>query len=384
MGVDDASLDPLRVQDPDPPVDDRLSASRRRAHGHVPTMRDIAAVAGVSQSTVSRVLNDVSTSVPITEATRERVIQAARTLGYRPNPLARGLRGAPTMLLGAVVRDFGDPFFAGAIEALAVESARRGYNVVLGHGRLDEAWSLPAVLETRHCDAIVLLGDMQDQPRLLEDLGHSVVPVVALWQGSSPLLFPTVDVDNDAGIRIGLEHLVAIGHERIAMVSAQLPGDNPQRRDAFIRFMTRRFSGVHPDYIQDVPNTMAGGEAALDALLELDEPPTALVTSTDLVAIGVLHAAYSRGRLVPRELSVVGFDDIPIAAHTAPALTTLRMPITEMVREGVRQAIGYAHDPMAAREALVQSFDPTLVVRESTAPPASAATTTAVERAAAG
>ena len=256
------------------------------------------------------------------------------------------------MLLGAVVRDFGDPFFAGAIEALAVESARRGYNVVLGHGRLDEAWSLPAVLETRHCDAIVLLGDMQDQPRLLEDLGHSIVPVVALWQGSSPLLFPTVDVDNEAGIRVGLEHLVGLGHERIAMVSAQLPGDNPQRRDAFIAFMVERFGSVRPDYIQDVPNTMAGGEAALDALLELDDPPTALVTSTDLVAIGVLHAAYSRGRIVPRELSVVGFDDIPIAAHTAPALTTLRMPITEMVREGVRLAVGFAAGPdRAARGA---------------------------------
>ena len=79
-----------------------------------------------------------------------------------------------------------------------------------------------------------------------------------------------MDVDNEAGIRVGLEHLVALGHTRIAMVSAQLPGDNPQRRDAFIGFMVERFGGVRPDYIQDVPNTMAGGEAALDALLELE------------------------------------------------------------------------------------------------------------------
>ena len=380
MGPDDATLDRSGVSgDPDPAVDPLAPV---RARGFVPTMRDIALAAGVSQSTVSRVLNDVTTSVPITEATRERVLLAARTLGYRPNPLARGLRGARTMLLGAVVRDFGDPFFAGAIEALAVESAHRGYNVVLGHGRLDEAWSLPAVLETRHCDAIVLLGDMQDQPRLLEDLDHSIVPVVALWQGSSPLLFPTVDVDNEAGIRVGLEHLVGLGHERIAMVSAQLPGDNPQRRDAFIAFMVERFGSVRPDYIQDVPNTMAGGEAALDALLELDDPPTALVTSTDLVAIGVLHAAYSRGRIVPRELSVVGFDDIPIAAHTAPALTTLRMPITEMVEEGVRLAVGFAEDPTSPREARIQSFDPTLVVRESTAPPAIAVPSPTSEQAA--
>src|SRR5688572_22893430 len=172
-----------------------LSHGDRRPSGRLTTMRDIAELAGVSQSTVSRVLNGVPTRVPIAEETRERVLVAARQLGYRPNPLARGLRGAPTMLLGAVVRDITDPFFAGAIEALSIEAIARGYNVVLGHahGRADEALALTTVLETRHCDAIVLLGDVQDQPRLLADIGSSIVPVVALWQGSSPLEVPTVD-----------------------------------------------------------------------------------------------------------------------------------------------------------------------------------------------
>ena len=343
----------------------------------VTTMRDIAAAAGVSQSTVSRVLNDVSTRVPIAAETRERVVLTARRLGYRPNPLARGLRGAPTMLLGAVVRDFSDPFFAGAIETLAVEAMGSGYNVVLGHahGRLEEAISLPAVIETRHCDAIVLLGDMQDQPRLLEDLRDSTVPIVALWQGSSPLEFPTVDVDNHAGIYAGLGHLVELGHTRIAFVSGQLPGDNPQRLDAFVEFMTDRFGGVPEGYIQHVPNSMAGGEAALAALLELGEPPTALMTSTDLVAVGVLHAAYSRNCVVPDELSVVGYDDIPIAAHTVPALTTLRMPIPEVTGEGVRLAIQFARDATLEQEANRTVFEPTLTVRQSTAPPATSTST---------
>jgi DNA-binding LacI/PurR family transcriptional regulator len=353
-------------------AEERAGAAGRRV-ASVTTMRDIAAAAGVSQSTVSRVLNDVSTRVPIAPETRERVIVTARRLGYRPNPLARGLRGAPTMLLGAVVRDFSDPFFAGAIENLAVDAMGSGYNVVLGHahGRLEEAISLPAVIETRHCDAIVMLGDMQDQPRLLEDLRNSIVPVVALWQGSSPLEFPTVDVDNHAGIFAGLEHLVGLGHERIAFVSGQLPGDNPQRLDAFVEFMTDRFGGVRPGYIQHVPNSMAGGEAALAALLELDDVPTALVTSTDLVAVGVLHAAYSRNRVVPDELSVVGYDDIPIAAHTVPALTTLRMPIPEVTGEGVRLAIQFARDGSLDPHASTTLFEPTLIVRQSTAPPSS-------------
>ena len=194
--------------------------------------------------------------MPIAAETRERVTLAARRLGYRPNPLARGLRGAPTMLLGAVVRDITDPFFAGAIEALSIEAMARGYNVVLGHaqGRADEALALTAVLETRHCDAIVLLGDMQDQPRLLADLRTSLVPVVALWQGSSLLEVPTVDVDNVAGVRAGLEHLVGLGHERIAFVSGRHLGDIREREAAFIELHDRAVRRRGPGgYVQPGP-----------------------------------------------------------------------------------------------------------------------------------
>jgi DNA-binding LacI/PurR family transcriptional regulator len=336
-------------------------------------MRDIAAVANVSQSTVSRVLNDAPTRVPIAAETRERVNRAAQQLGYRPNPLARGLRGASTMLIGAVVRDFSDPFFATAIEALAVEAMARGYNVVLGHahGRVDEGLALTAVLETRHCDAIVMLGDMQDQPRLLDDLRTGTVPVVALWQGTSPLEFPTMDVDERAGIIAGLKHLIDLGHERIGFISARLPGDNWQRQESYIEFMRERFGGLPDGYVQVVPNSLAGGEEAVRALLALPDPPTAVVTSTDLAAVGVLHAAYSDGRTVPNELSVVGFDDLLLAAHTVPALTTLRMPIGEIVGEGVELAIEMGRDPTASRAPRRKVFEPALIVRQSTAPPRS-------------
>lgn len=354
----------------DAQTDPQGGASRDRSRS-VPTMRDIASEAGVSQSTVSRVLNDVATRVPITAETRARVHEAARQLGYRPNPLARGLRGAPTMLLGAVVRDITDPFFAGAIEALSREARARGYNVVLGHahGRADEAIALTAVLETRHCDAIVLLGDMQDQPRLLKDLRDSIVPVVALWQGSSPLDVPTVDVDNRAGIRAGLEHLVGLGHERIAFVSARLLGDIREREAAFVEFMRERFGTVPDGLIRQVPNTPSGGEAATRTLLGLDSPPTAIVTSTDTLAIGVLHEAHGLGYVVPDTLSVVGFDDILFAGHTIPALTTLRMPTTDIVRVGIELAIDAARDPRQPREPTVKIIAPSLIVRGSTAPP---------------
>jgi DNA-binding LacI/PurR family transcriptional regulator len=356
------------------PGDERDGNTRENTRGRpraVPTMRDIALAAGVSQSTVSRVLNDVPTRVPIAAETRERVTLAARKLGYRPNPLARGLRGAPTMLLGAVVRDITDPFFAGAVEALSVAAMSQGYNLVLGHarGRADDALALTAVLETRHCDAIVLLGDLQDQPRLLADLSDSLVPVVGLWQGSSPLAVPTVDVDNKAGVQAGLDHLVGLGHERIAFVSGRPLGDIRERQAAFSEFMVDHFGGVPDGYVQHVSNTPGGGETAMRALLAVRPRPTAILTSTDTLAVGALHAAYAEGVVVPDELSVVGFDDILLASHTVPALTTLRMPTAEIVAEGVRLAIEIARGPTAPREVGVTVMAPSLIVRQSTAPP---------------
>ena len=352
-------------------MDEAANGGDGRHGGRLTTMRDIAREAGVSQSTVSRVLNDAPTRVPIAPETRERVTLAARRLGYRPNPLARGLRGAPTMLLGAVVRDITDPFFAGAIEALSVEAMARGYNVVLGHAhsRADEALALTAVLETRHCDAIVLLGDVQDQPRLLGDLKDSLVPVVALWQGSSALGVPTIDVDNRAGVRAAVNHVADLGHERIAFVSGRPLGDIREREAAFNDSMTERFGGVRDGYLQHVSNTPAGGATALGVLLHLAEPPTAVVASTDTLAFGVLHAANALGRRVPDDLSVVGFDDILLASHTVPALTTLRMPAREIVAEGLDIAIELARNPGHRPERTVRVIAPELIVRQSTAPP---------------
>jgi DNA-binding LacI/PurR family transcriptional regulator len=170
-------------------------------------------------------------------------------------------------------------------------------------------------------------------------------------------------------VRTGLAHVAGLGHQRIAFVSAHLQGDFRQREDAYAEFMVERFGGVPDGYIQRVPNTLAGGEEALRALLDLADRPTAVCTSTDLVAVGVLHAAHDGGAPVPERLSVVGFDDILISAYTVPALTTLRMPIAEMVREALAIAIELTRDPEASRAPRKIVFEPQLVVRASTAPP---------------
>lgn len=347
-------------------------AGTRRMGQPIITMRDVARATGVSQSTVSRVLSGAPTAVPIAAETMSRVKAAADRLGYRPNPLARGLRGAQTMLLGVIVREITDPFFAGAIEAVSREAGRRGYNVVLGqaHARADEAIALWAVLEARHCDAILLLGDMRDQPRLLEDLGGAHVPVVALWQGARPNGIPSVTVDNRAGIRAVVDHLFGLGHRRLAFVGGRRLGDIIERETAFIEEVSRTGERLLDGYVRTVANNPAGGGEALRALFELPTPPTAIVVATDVLAIGALHAAYELGLRVPGDVSVTGFDDIPAAAYSNPALTTVAMPVREMVATAVRMVIDEAPEgatgsgPGFANAVLA----PTLVVRSSSGP----------------
>jgi DNA-binding LacI/PurR family transcriptional regulator len=331
-------------------------------------MQDIAKAAGVSQSTVSRVLNDTPTSVPIAAETRERVQEVARRLGYRPNPLARGLRGARTMLLGVIVREITDPFFAMAVEAVSTEALARGYNVVLGsaHSKADEAIALRAVLETRHCDAILLLGDMRDEPKFLEDLRASQTPVIALWHGSELDGVVTVNIDNRAGMVAALQHLVELGHTRIAFIGGRPLGDIRERRTAYSDFLAEHEIDVPDDYVHHVSNDPSGGDAALRTLLALDRPPTAVVCSTDHLATGVLHAAADLGVSVPGELSVVGFDDIPISSFTVPPLTTIHMPVNEMTAVAARLAMDEPEDGSAPVDNVVLS--PSLVVRKSTGP----------------
>ncbi|MEX1296019.1 MAG: LacI family DNA-binding transcriptional regulator, partial [Candidatus Limnocylindrales bacterium] len=308
-----------------------------------PTMRDIAAATGVSQSTVSRVLSGTPTAVPIAAGTRKRVMETARLLGYRPNPLARGLRGAPTMLLGVIVRDITDPFFAGAIEAASLEANKRGYNVVLGHAHesVEEAEALTSILEARHCDALLFLGDLRDRPQLIEELQNTSIPVVALWHGSRESGIPTVSVDNRSGTAAVVDHLAALGHERIGFAGPRgRLGDITEREDAFVATVHGYGLPTPEAYRRDATNSYAGGAAALGELMELPEPPTAIVAPTDVLAMGMLHEAHQRGLRVPADVSITGFDDIPEAAYTVPALTTVRMPTSAMVLAAVDLAIG--------------------------------------------
>jgi DNA-binding LacI/PurR family transcriptional regulator len=324
------------------------------------TMKDVARDARVSQSTVSRVLSGAPPAVPISPATRERVLATAARLRYRPNPFARGLKGAPTMLIGAIVRDVTDPFFATAIDALSSQAREHDYSVVLGHARgsADEALVLAGVLEARQCDAIVLLGDISDEAHLLADLATAGVPVVELWRGSGRAGYPTIAVDNAGAMTAALDHLAALGHTRVAFVGDPAKADVAQRRDAYLAW-----AGDRADVVATA-NTPREGALALDRLLERESPPTAVAAATDLLAFGVLHRAAARGLRVPEDLSLTGFDDIPLSAFAVPGLTTVRMPVAEMAAAAVKRAV--SSPEASADDAGPETFPAQLVVRHST------------------
>ena len=365
----DAKRADSRGEPPTADVDGRRGVRPKRN----PTMQDIADAAGVSQSTVSRILTGSHVAIPINPATRERVLETARRMRYRPNPLARGLRGSRTMLLGVIMREITDPFFAWCVDAISAEASKRGYNVVLGHahGNTTELMALRTVLETRHCDAIILVGDTSDQPLLLRDLHETNVSLVGAWQGASALEgFTTVNVDNRQGMYDLVDHLVSLGHEKIAFMGGRFAAGSPlgdirQRLLAYQDRLAQKGLRVLPEYLVESPNNFGGGAESFETLMRLPDPPTAVVASTDVLAIGALHGACRMNLSVPGQVSIVGFDDLPETEFSNPPLTTVRQPIAEMAAVAVRAAI----DEMDSEpKPTVQTLRPMLVIRESTGP----------------
>ena len=230
---------------------------------------------------------------------------------------------------------------------------------------MTEALALAAILESRQCDALLLIGDLRDQPSLIDELRFGQEPVVALWQGEALPGIPAVDVDNRYGVTTAMEHLRDLGHRRVAFIGGGSLGDIRERRAAFV---DGRASGdlVLDGYVQDVANTPGDGVAAIQRLMHLDKPPTAVVVSTDLLALGVLHGAGGLGVHVPGDLSIVGFDDIRVAEFAVPALTTLRMPTRPMVDAALDIALRSIREPAAGRAPERRVFRPELVVRETT------------------
>lgn len=346
--------------------------------GKAVTIRDVARQAGVSESTVSRVLSEAETAVSISQETRQRVLAAAEALSYQPHPFARALRGKGTNLLGLIVREIDDPFFAQLIEVIGNAAREQGYDLVLGYARSDpaEAVALGEILDLRQSDGLLLLGDLKESPEdhtFLLKMAQARC-MVSVCRGSEELAgnTPSVAVDNRKGALMALNYLAHLGHRRIAHINAGRVGDLRERLEAYRQFMRERFAEPPAEYVQVNENSYEGGYKATKRLLLLADPPTAIFATDDTMAIGALSAAADVGRAVPRDLSIVGFDDAKVAAYLRPALTTVRQPIEEIGRQAVDLLVemikeGRAPDPLPRI-----LIEPELIVRQSCAPPADA------------
>ena len=299
-----------------------------------PTIRDVAARAGVSIATVSRVLAGIGRPQPeVTAAVRAAVDE----LGYRPSGIARSLRMRRTGTFGLIVTDVQNPFFPELVRAADEASRARGYSILLGSAAYDESRAmhyLDLMVDRRVDGMIVASSQVSDAGwRWLLD---SPVPVIVVNAEPVGLAVNVITSDNAQGARLVVEHLVGLGHRRIAFVRGDPSFSATQPRVAGF-LAACRDAGLDP---ADTPiiagnGQVEGGEAATSGILALRPGVTAIAAHNDLTAIGVLRALRAAGRSVPGEISVVGCDDIAAASWVVPGLTTVAQQKAEMGRLAV-------------------------------------------------
>jgi DNA-binding LacI/PurR family transcriptional regulator len=323
------------------------------------SIHDVAQRAGVSVATVSR-----SYTVPgaVREATRARVLRAAEALGYQPNRAARGLITGRTGNVGVIVPDLGNPYFQGVLEGAQARAREADYAVFVADGQesASEEESLIGAMG-KQVDGILLCSSRLDLETLA---GLEPVPAVVLLNRRIGGL-STVTVDSAGGMRQAMAHLAQLGHERCAFLAGPPRSWSNQQRLRGLRAAADA-AGAEIVTIGPVAPQFEGGVEAAEQVLA--SGVTAVLAYNDLVAAGILSRLAALGVAVPAQLSVVGFDDIPLAAMLTPALTTVAAPTIAAGAAAVDALLSRLERPAAAPT--VQTLPATLVVRESTAAPA--------------
>lgn len=332
------------------------------------TIREVASAAGVSIATVSRVLNG---RPDVSPETREAVLRVVRDRGFATNRSARALSGGRTGLVGVTLPIVEAAYFAfilsGAAEALYEQDMRLVLCPTL-HQHEREVTLLERLMHGTTDGAVLTLPEeTNEELKALQRLGYPFVvvdPRVPLDEG-----IPSVSAAHSTGARAAVEHLLSLGHRRIAAITGPRTWmASSERLNGY--FAALGSAGVlpEPELVVGSHFDIESGEAAARALLDLPEPPTAIFAFNDNLAIGTLHAARERGVSVPDELSVVGFDDSEQAAIVTPGLTTVRQPLAEMGRMAVSLLLRLLENQRV--EALKVELATRLVVRDSTAAPA--------------
>jgi LacI family transcriptional regulator len=334
------------------------------------TITDVAAEAGVHPSTVSRVLNDHASSA-ISEETRGRVLAAADRLAYRPSALARSLRLQRTLTLGMLVPDITNPFFSSIIKGAEDAARERGYNMILCNSEDDperEATYL-RVLRERQVDGL-LIASSQMADGTIDELRADAFPFVLLNRAAYGDDDLAVLVDNHAAAFDAITYLARLGHRRVGHVAGpQNTTTGAERQAGYRAAVLEHGLATDPGLLVEAEAfSEEAGHRALGVMLAGDARPTAVFGANDLIAIGMLQRLRGLGVRVPGEISIVGFNDIPLAGLLEPALTTVRVPQLQMGVAGAHLLIDHLEGkPVGA----VRVTLPTeLIVRASSAAPA--------------
>lgn len=311
------------------------------------TSYDVARAAGVSQTTVSLVLNQVA-QASISDETRQRVVAIAEQMGYVPDASARALVRGRTQIIGVVVTTLDDPFIGSLVQTIESAALDHGYAVVLASSNDIPEREIAAakMLQSRRVDGVIVASSrigalykgQLERPRV------PVVLINNLAEPSDELVF-SVGVDNKNGAKVATAHLIQKGHRRIAYVASPPDrNDNRERMAGYRQALAEAGIGYAPSLVVQGTADTAGGQRALPLLLSLADPPSAILCYNDLTAIGVIDSARRAGLVLPQDLAIVGFDDIPFAQFCYPPLTTVAQPIAELGRRAIELMLALLSD----------------------------------------
>lgn len=331
------------------------------------TITDVSRRAGVSRSTVSRV---VAGNGYVSEANRKAIEAAIAELGYRPNTLAQALRSNRSNVIGAVFVDVGTPYFANMTYGVQRAIRPAGKALMVSSGYADQNEEARAIVELldRSCDGIILYLERPMREDVMEMLRRAGIPIVSIGHKPSPVSRGQVILDNFGGAQSAMRHLLSQGHRKIVHLSGQADyGDTIARRDGMVAALAE--VGMEMDDLHIVGGEFHqnfGYKATLD-LIEERRDFTAIFAGDDDIAAGVLLALRERGVRVPQDVSVIGFDDAFHAKHMWPPLTTVRQPMDAIGEAAARLLLELLANPTSGP--LRSVIDTELIVRSSVAAP---------------
>ncbi|MEN8171498.1 MAG: LacI family DNA-binding transcriptional regulator [Chloroflexota bacterium] len=330
-----------------------------------PTIIDVAREAGVSKSTVSRVIAD--DGLGVNQETKERVLQAVENLGYVRNAVASSMRTDRTNLIMLAIPDITNPYWPEVARGVQDVMDAEGYAVVFANSDWDEERETEYLKMARRNR---LDGILINTVRVSSDrLKATGIPTVVLGTREEYSDFDRVGADSYVGTKFAVQHLVDMGHRRIGVILGQLDTKSKDsRKRGYVDVLVNAGISVDESLITIVPFTRAGGETGFKSLLELTPPPSAIFCANDTIAIGALQTALAAGLDVPGDISIIGLDDIDAAMTTHPPLTTITKPKYDIGRQAANFLLEQIHGDAPAMPRKLQLAGE-LCVRGTTAPP---------------